>query len=139
MSILALGNYDSSLAICLVYCSYLYGVNLEANLSFDDAEELLEVGDKYEVASLVDECGRAMASTMDRQTCVRAAVVGHLRRVAELKRKVCVRSWYGNGERVKHTLFNQALDYIVKKKVEELGPEVDEELRADLAKHAMGQ
>ncbi len=80
-----------------------------------------------------------MASTMDRQTCVRAAVVGHLRRVAELKRKVCVRSWYGNGERVKHTLFNQALDYIVKKKVEELGPEVDEELRADLAKHAMGQ
>ncbi len=66
---------------------YMYGEGSPDSEAIE-LEDLLAAADKYIVASLVQECAKAMAKKLDRSTCIRTVIAGDKYKVDSLKKRV---------------------------------------------------
>ena len=66
----------------------MYGDWSPANLDAKTLGNVLAAADKYNIPSLVQACVTAMATKLDRSTCIQAAITGYKHSIASLQNKV---------------------------------------------------
>ena len=62
-------------------------------LTFEDLCGLFAAADKYGVPDVAEKASTALEHQLSRDTCVKAAILGHLHQLDRLKRNVRMKLW----------------------------------------------